>query len=182
MGKISWRKTIVAADLLAVFGLGLSVWGCRSHSAEQNVEHAAQRSTAVNDSAPNATYSVVLPTETELRETTSVPGAFAVYKILSAQLERRGPNELTLRFNVGMTNNNDFGELLDAGEFRLVVDGVSQAPTSPAASEIVAPHSAKERTVEFVISDKIRTVGLKIGETGEGESPMRISLKVADSQ
>ena len=53
------------------------------------------------------------------------------------------------------------------GEFRLVVDEVSQPPTSRAASEMVAPHSAKDRTVAFVINEKIRAVGFKIGEAGE---------------
>jgi hypothetical protein len=168
------RKT-VTVDLLLMFGLSLIVLSCYSKSAEQNASKAT-------DSVRNSTYSVVLPTETELRETTSVPGVFAVYKILSAQLEQRNPNKFALRFNVRMTNNNNIGALLDSGEFRLVVDGVSQRPTSPPASEMVAPHSEKERIVEFVIPDKTRTVALKIGEAGEGEWPIRISLKVGSPQ
>ena len=168
-------RKIVTVDLLLMFGLSLIVLGCYSRSAEQNAPK-------VTDSARNATYSVVLPTQTELRETTSVPGVFAVYKILSAQLEQRDPNKFTLRFNVRMTNNNNVGALLGTGEFRLVVDGVSQRPTSPNTSEMVAPHSAKEQIVEFVIPDKTRTVGLKIGEAGEGEWPIRISLKVGSPQ
>jgi hypothetical protein len=101
-----------------------------------------------------------------------------VYKVLAAQLDRYGPNKLSLRFEVRLTSNGRYGANFWAASFRLLVDGVLRAPVND-LNELVDGHSSKEGMVEFVIPDTTTDVGLQIGEVGEGAPTIPIALKGA---
>ena len=58
------------------------------------------------------------------------------------------------------------------------VDGVPRAPDN-FLDELVAPNSAKEGVVEFVIPDTTTDVGLQVGEVGESAPAIPIPLKAA---
>jgi len=44
-------------------------------------------------------------------------------------------------------------------------------------NEIVAPHSANDGEVEFVIPDNVSTVGLQMGDVGEGKPTLYLDLQ-----
>ena len=77
-----------------------------------------------------------------------------------------------------MTNNSRFDANFWAASFRLLVDGVPQAPEN-SLNELVAGHSAKDGMVEFVIPNTVTEVGLKVGDVGESAPTIPISLTVA---
>jgi hypothetical protein len=126
-------------------------------------------------SMPNtstAPYPVILPADTEVRV------GDAVYKILTAQLDRYAPGKLSLRFEVRMVNNGRFPANFWGASFRLLVDGVPKAPDN-SLNELVDSNSAKEGVVEFVIPDTVKSVGLQVGDVGEGKLALPILLKSA---
>lgn len=126
----------------------------------------ATKPSSIGETAP---YSVTLSGDTEIRV------GQAVYKILSARLDRYAPNKLSLKLEVRMTNNDRYDANFWAASFRLLVDGVLQAPVND-LNELVAGHSAKEGSVEFVIPDSTTDIGLQIGEVGEGAPTIPIAL------
>jgi len=119
-----------------------------------------------------APHPVMLSAETEVRV-----GDF-VYKVLAAQLDRYGPNQLSLRFEVRMTNNGNYAANFWAASFRLLVEGILRAPENN-LNELVDSHSAKEGIVEFVIPDTTTDVGLQVGKVGKGAPTIPIVLKTA---
>jgi hypothetical protein len=126
----------------------------------------------INRAAP---YPVNLSAGTEAKV-----GDFT-YKILAARLDRYGPNKLSLRFQVRMTNNGRYPANFWGASFRLVVAGVPLAPDND-LNEIVDGHSAKEGVVEFVIPDTTADAGFQIGEAGEGAPVVPFVLKAAKPQ
>lgn len=116
-----------------------------------------------------AHYPVILSAGTEVRV-----GKF-VYKVLAAQLDRYGPNKLSLKFDVRMTNNGNYPANFLVASFRLLVDGELRAPEND-LNEVVDGHSAKEGIVEFVIPDTTVEVGLQVGEVGEGAPTIPIAV------
>ncbi|BCX68761.1 hypothetical protein [Pseudomonas izuensis] len=100
----------------------------------------------------------------------------AVYKILSARLDRHSPSKLSLRFEVRMTNNDRYDANFWAASFRLLIGGVLRAPEND-LNELVASHSSKEGSVEFVIPDNVTDVGLQIGEVGNDAPVLQIDLR-----
>ena len=119
---------------------------------------------------PKEPYPVALAGGTEVR------AQDAVYKILAARLDRYAPNKLSLRFGVRMTNKGRFDANFWGASFRLLVDGVPQAPEN-FLDEVVPGNSAKEGVVEFVIPDTAAEVALQVGEVGEGAPAIPIPLK-----
>ncbi len=79
-----------------------------------------------------------------------------------------------------MTNNSGYPGNFWAASFRLLVNGVPQAPEND-LNEIVDGNSAKEGIVEFVIPDTATEVGLQVGKVGEGAPTIPIALKAAKS-
>jgi hypothetical protein len=117
------------------------------------------------------------PPETSLQKPTSNPMAQGpvtlasgaevnvgplVYKILAAQLDRSGPDKFSLSFRIRLTTKN-YSAPLYHDSFRLLVDGVPQAPErEPQLRTIVESNSAKEGMIRFVIPDAVRDVKLQI--------------------
>jgi hypothetical protein len=137
-----------------------------SPSATQTIPSA----TKSPPSAATVPYPVTLPAGTEVRV------GDAVYKILTARLDRYAPGKLLLRFEVRMVNNGRFPANFWGASFRLLVDGVPRA-TDNSLNELVDSNSAKEGVVEFVIPDTVNAVGLQVGEVGEGKPALPIPLK-----
>ncbi len=118
--------------------------------------------------------SVILPSGTEVRV------EHYVYKIVASQLDRYGPNQNSLKLRVRMTNHSTYPGNFWAASFRLLVNGVPQAPEND-LNEIVDGNSAKEGIVEFVIPDTATEVGLQVGKVGEGSPTIPIALRAAKS-
>ena len=60
----------------------------------------------------------------------------------------------------------------------MLADGVPRAPENN-LNELVDGHNAKDGTVESVIPEATTSVGLQIGEVGEGAPTISIALKAA---
>jgi len=135
--------------------------GSRSTGAE------GATSSPANSTAPRR---LALPATTEMRS-----GEF-VYKLISAHLSSYAPGKASLRLAIRMTNNGRFDANFWAASFRLWVDESLQAPVTD-LNEIVAPHSANDAEVEFVIPDNVSTVGLQMGDIGEGKPTISLDLQ-----
>jgi len=180
--------TATAGILTAIGGLIVAFHqaGFLRHDSQkapqvQNEMVKPSRTPEYPDTAPSATkpqsrsepsYPVTLAASYQVR------AGDAVYKILAARLDRYAPGKLSLRFDVRMTNNGRFDANFWAASFRLLVDGVPQAPEN-SLNELVAGHSAKDGMVEFVIPNTVTEVGLKVGDVGESAPTIPISLTVA---
>ncbi len=116
-------------------------------------------------------HSLALPDNTEVRS------GQAVFKLLAARLDSYSPDKVSLHLTIRMTNNDRFDANFWAASFRLLVDGSLQAPTND-LDELVSAHSAKEGNVEFVIPANISTVGLQMGDVGEGKPTITINLQI----
>ena len=112
------------------------------------------------------------------------------YQILAVQLDRQAEGELSLRFSIRITNNHREPCLIGRDQFRLMVDGVSRAPTkarfpNPALDNqavIVERYSAQEGDVIFVVPDTAQSVDfLVVNQQGlPGETyKVRVNLKAA---
>ena len=86
--------------------------------------------------------------------------------------------KVSLHLTVRMTNNDRFDANFWAASFRLLVDGSLQSPENN-LDELVSAHSAKEGDVEFIIPSNISTVGLQMGDVGEGKPTTPINLHKA---
>jgi hypothetical protein len=75
-----------------------------------------------------------------------------------------------------MTNNDRYDANFWAASFRLLVDGSLQSPTNN-LDELVSSHSAKEGDIEFVVPANISTVGLQMGDIGDGKPMITINLQ-----
>jgi hypothetical protein len=182
--------TATAAVLTAVGGLvvafhqaGFFDRASRKPSQAQNETLKPQKVTgslSVTQTIPSATKSLpnasTVPYPVNLPAGTEVRFGSAVYKILTARLDRYAPGKLSLRFEVRMVNNGRFPTNFWGASFRLLVDGVPRAPDN-SLNEIVDSNSAKDGVVEFVIPDTVNDVGLQVGEVGEGKPALPIPLK-----
>lgn len=136
--------------------------GGNPHSTE--AENPPASPTGVATSRPLA-----LPDNTEVRF------GQAVFTLLAARLDSYSPDKVSLNLTIRMTNNDRFDANFWVASFRLLVDGSLQAPTND-LDELVSAHSAKEGDVEFVIPANISTVGLQMGDVGEGKPTITLSL------
>jgi hypothetical protein len=187
---ISWWRTLPglltasAAFLTAVAGLIVAAHqaglfgklGQAHNDATKTTSGATSVGAANWKGAPiDSTYSVILPPQTEVRARSYSPAAIAVYKILGARLEPYGLNKLSLKLNVRFTNTDQFSNALSDSEFRLLIDGVPQAPEG-FPPKLIASQSATEGVIEFVIPDTVTKAELRIGDIGEGAPTMPISF------
>jgi hypothetical protein len=107
----------------------------------------------------NRTKSVGLP---ELRE--YVLGS-ATYTLIEAELAPR-TNELdTLRIRIRVLNQGSYGLNFWSNSFRLIVDGLPQAPTN-SLNEVVESVEAKEGEVKFTVPHGIALAELMIRSGG----------------
>ena len=134
------------------------------HSVDAQAE-VSPPSTGVTSSRP-----LTLP------ESAQVRSGDAVYKLLSARLEPYSPDKVSLHMSVRMTNNGRFPANFWSDSFRLIVDGALQAPTN-SLNEVLPSNSSKDGEVEFVIPASVSTVGLQMGDVGDGKPSMVINLK-----
>jgi hypothetical protein len=132
-----------------------------------SIEGQGATSSPANSPAPRR---LALPATTEVRS------GELVYKLVSARLSSYAPGKVSLRLAVRMTNNGRFDANFWAASFRLWVDESLQAPVND-LNEIVAPHSANDGEVEFVIPDNVSTVGLQMGDVGEGKPTLYLDLQ-----
>ena len=171
--------TALTGLLVAVHQAGLLGRGSQAPTQTQSKPQPAAESPRPIDtqsavSAPSASVTSSRPLS--LPETTQVRSGDAVYRLLSARLEPYSPNKVSLRLSVRMTNNGRFPTNFWSDSFRLLVDGSLQAPTND-LNEIVSSNSAKDGDVEFVIPVSISTVGLQMGDVGDGKPAISINLK-----
>jgi hypothetical protein len=105
---------------------------------------------------PTAQYPVTLASGVEVKV------GPLIYRILAAQLDRSAAGKFSLLLRIRLTTQ-DQGALLHHNSFRLLVDGVPQAPErEPMLSEVVANNSAKEGMVRFVLPEAVTDVKLQI--------------------
>jgi hypothetical protein len=135
-----------------------------------------QSPTGADGSATSPSTGATVARPLTLPQNTEVRSGQAVFKLLSARLDPYSPDKVSLHFAVRMTNNDRFDANFWAASFRLLVDGSLQSPTND-LDELVSAHSAKEGDVEFVIPANISTVGLQMGDVGEGKSTITINLQ-----
>ena len=175
--------TAAAAAITALTGLLVAAHqiGCLNRSfpaASQTQSHPigdSPHSTEAQGAGSNSANSLVprglaLPAQTEVRS------GEIVYKLVSARLSPYAPGKASLRLVIRMTNNGRFDANFWAASFRLWVDGSLQAPAND-LNEIVSPHSANDAEVEFVIPDNVATVGLQMGDVGEGKPSISLDLQ-----
>jgi hypothetical protein len=135
-------------------------------SRPTEAERAAVSVTAVDTAAKPIT----LPENIEVRS------GQAVFKLLSARLYPYSPRSVLVRFTVRMTNNDRVPANFWVASFRLAADGSLQSPAND-LDEVVSAQSAKEGDVEFVIPANVSTVGLQMGDVGDGKPAIAINLQ-----
>ncbi len=100
-------------------------------------------------------------------------------KILTAELDRFGEGELSLKLRIRLTNNEEYPVAFGVApySFRLLVGGVSRAPEQ---SDYMAvdSDSAQEGTVVFVMPDRATQVTLQVERPGASETAsVRLDLR-----
>jgi hypothetical protein len=116
------------------------------------------------------------PGSLTLPEMSQVRMGDAIYKILSARVEPMSPDKVSLRLTIRLTNNGRYDTIFGTSSFRLLVDGYLQAPTNN-VSEVVASNSSKVDDIEFQVPANVSTVGLQMGDVGEGKGTIDLKLK-----
>ncbi len=143
----------------------------RSHPIEDGTPSTeAERETAHPATASTRSRQITLPPDSEMRMDESV------FKLVSARLEPYAPGKLSIRLSIRMTNNGRFAANFWTASFRLLADGALQAPTND-LDEIVASHSSKEGDIDFVIPANVSTVGVQMGDVGEGKPILTLNLQ-----
>jgi hypothetical protein len=125
---------------------------------------AASHAAGVTASRP-----VSLPQITEVRS------GQAVYKLLAARVDPYSLDKVSVHFTVRMTNNGSYPANFWGDSFRLSVNGTLQAPDNT-LNELLPANSAKEGAVEFVIPANTTTIGLQMGDVGDGKPAIPITL------
>ena len=162
--------TAITGLLVAVHQTGL--FDRRSHPPAQTQSNPVSvgASSARTTAATVASQTLPLPADTEVRS------GQAVYKLLSARLDPYAPGKSSLHLTIRMTNNDRFDANFWAASFRLLADGSLLSPENN-LDELVSAHSAKEGDIEFVIPSNIATVGLQMGDVGDGKPTLSINLQ-----
>jgi hypothetical protein len=175
--------TAAAAVITAITGLLVAVHqaGCfdrsaasaslnRSHTdVDSQYSNAPEHGTSPTQPSSAGTRSLTLPATVEVRSED------IIFKLLSARLSPYSPSKVSLKFTVRMTNNHRFPANFWNASFRLLVDETLQAPVN-FLDEVVDSNSSKDGEVEFVIPDSVSTVGLQMGEVGEGKPSITIDI------
>lgn len=125
---------------------------------------------AITESPGTAQYPRTLPAGGEAR------AGEAVYRILSAQLERYATGKLALQIQIRMTNNGLGAANFWSDRFRLFTDGVPLAPKE-APNEVIEANSAMEGKLLFVIPESAGNAELQVGQVGQETARISINLK-----
>lgn len=169
--------TAAAAIITAVTGLLVAVHqtGFFDHSSQPPSEMQTKSHT-VEGAATSSSTGLTASRPLNLPENTEVRMGEDVFKLLSARLDPYSPDKVSVRFIVRMTNNGPYDANFWAASFRLLVDGSLQAPTN-SLDELVSSHSSKQGDIEFVIPASLSTVGLQMGDVGDGKPVITINLQ-----
>jgi hypothetical protein len=163
--------TAVTGLLVALHQTGFFDRGPQPASQTQSKSLPAKQGTATPPAA-GVTASRPLP----LPENTEVRFGQHVFKLVSVRLDPYSPDKVSLHFTVRMTNNDRFDTNFWGPSFRLMAGGLLQSPTNN-LNELLASNSSKEADVEFVIPSNLSTVGLQMGDVGEGKPTIPIDLR-----
>jgi len=176
--------TAAAAIITAVTGLLVAVHqtGFFDRSPQpppqtQSKSLPVGKSEAAGAATPPAA-GVTASRQLTLPEMTEVRFGQSVFKLVSARLDPYSPDKVSLVFTIRMTNNDRFDTNFWSPSFRLLAGGLLQSPTNN-LNELLASNSSKQGDVEFVIPANISTVGLQMGDVGEGKPTITISLQNA---
>ena len=127
---------------------------------------------AATNASPGATESRPL----HLPETTEIRSGDNVFKLVSARLDPYSLDKVSLHLTVRMTNNGRYPANFWADSFRLSTGGNLQVPANY-LNQLISPNSTQEGDVEFVIPASASTVGLQMGDVGEGKPAIPINLQ-----
>lgn len=190
-GSKGWWQTLPglltagAAIITALGGLLVAIHqtGLFDRSPQSSAQTQSRPST--DSSHPGETQIVSTPAATgdsasrplALPGMTEVRSGQSVYKLLSARLEPYSFDKVSVHFSVRMTNNSRFTANFWADSFRLWVDGSVQAPIN-SLNEIISSNSVMDGDLEFVIPASASTVGLQMGDVGEGKPMIPIDLRI----
>lgn len=189
-GSKGWWQTLPglltagAAVITALGGLLVAIHqtGFFDHGPQSSAQ--TQSRPSGDSSHPGETQIASTPAATgnsasrplTLPEITEVRSGESVYKLISAHLDPYSLDKVSVHFVVRMTNNSRIPGNFWADSFRLSVDGLLQAPINN-LNELIMSNSVMESDVEFVIPANVSTVGLQMGDVGEGKPTIPINLR-----
>jgi hypothetical protein len=171
-GTRSWWQTVpglltAAAGLIsAVTGLLVALNAIGVFSDDTRSPRATQAATAAGGVAgttsagAGGSHRVTFPGGARATLGTSV------YELTGGQAEPSNPGELELRLSVRLTNNGPYDVNFWDRTFRLLVDGLSRAPTS-GLNDLVAGRSVGEGTVTFAVPEAANELVLLVGEDAD---------------
>jgi hypothetical protein len=171
--------TAAAGIITAVTGLLVAVHQTGLFDRTPHPTAQTQSETSpdpIGQAAPPTSANPTTSRPLTLPENSEVRSGQAVYKLLSARLGPYSPGKVSLHLNIRMTNNDRFDANFWAASFRLLADGSLQAPENN-LDELVSAHSAKEGDVEFILPANLSTVGLQMGDVGDGKPTLPINLQ-----
>ena len=96
------------------------------------------------------------------------------YRVLTAELQRQNPSTNLLRLQMRFTNDGWPSANFWNDGFRLLVNGLPQAPIND-LNEVIEPHSAKEGIIEFSVPEIATEVTLQM-KSGEDVAEILIDL------
>ena len=162
--------TAITGLLLALHQLGVFHRAPPPDTPSNNPPSSSSGAPASNStSVPAGLRTLQLPATTQVRS------GELVYQLLSAQISPYAPGKIALRLGVRMINNGNYSANFWAASFRVVADGILLAPDSD-LDDVLAPHATREAVLEFVIPESTSTVGLQMGDVGEGKPTIPIAL------
>ena len=97
------------------------------------------------------------------------------YTILKIQLDENDARELALEVTARMLNEGRFPANFWNANFRLVVDGVPQAPVG-SLNEVVDANAAKDGVVKFAVPKDAKAVELQVDRFGSSAPGLAIAL------
>jgi hypothetical protein len=173
--------TAIAAIITALTGLLAAVHqaGWFNHAAAPTASVQTTNPASENTPEPTNTSPTQSPSTSRtlpLPQITQVRHDTAVYQLLAARVEPYSPGKVALHLSVRMANNNRFDANFWAASFRLSSNGELIAPNSD-LDELVASNSSKDADLEFILPDNLATVGLQMGDVGEGKPAIPLALK-----
>jgi hypothetical protein len=101
-----------------------------------------------------------------------------VYKILAAELDQHGTDQLALRMTIRVINNDIYSINFWDGSARLIVDGVPLAPKE-APNEVAGAQDSKQGEFLFYFPGNFDTLELQLGLVGQETNKITLDLKAA---
>lgn len=123
--------------------------------------------------ATAAVSSLILPASTQVK--LPVGDGNIVYTLLTAQLEAYNTENRSLTLKIRAFNDYSYSVNFWDRSFRLLVDGIAQAPAN-SLNEVLAAQSAKEGSIVFVIPLSAQQVIVKIGDPGQASTQIPLDL------